>query len=100
MRDLTERVWFGTDVIARAARAVLTPSEVLYRASMGVRQALYDSGVFATHQPALPTISVGNLTVGGTGKTPVAAWIASEIIERGARPAIVLRGYGEDETLV
>jgi tetraacyldisaccharide 4'-kinase len=100
MRDFVERVWFGTDMIARAARVALAPSEVVYRASISIRQALYDSGIFETHQPALPTLSVGNLSVGGTGKTPVAAWIASEIIERGARPAIVLRGYGEDEPLV
>ena len=100
MRDLVERVWFGNDVIARVARAVLAPSEALYRASMSVREALYDAGVFATHEPVIPTVSVGNLTVGGTGKTPVAAWIAKELVERGARPAIVLRGYGEDEPLV
>jgi tetraacyldisaccharide 4'-kinase len=43
---------------------------------------------------------VGNVTVGGTGKTPIAAWIAAELIDRGARPAIVLRGYGDDEPLV
>src|SRR5690348_7442624 len=53
-----------------------------------------------THDPVLPTLSVGNVTVGGTGKTPVAAWIAAELIDRGARPAIVLRGYGDDEPLV
>jgi tetraacyldisaccharide 4'-kinase len=45
-------------------------------------------------------VSVGNLTVGGTGKTPVAAWLARELAARGARPAIVLRGYGGDEPLV
>jgi tetraacyldisaccharide 4'-kinase len=61
---------------------------------------LYDAGVLATHDPVLPTLSVGNVTVGGTGKTPVAAWIATQLLERGQRPAIVLRGYGEDEPLV
>jgi tetraacyldisaccharide 4'-kinase len=49
---------------------------------------------------ALPAISVGNLTVGGTGKTPIAAWIAAQLIARDARPAIVMRGYGDDEPLV
>jgi tetraacyldisaccharide 4'-kinase len=72
----------------------------LYRASVGVREALYDAGVLATHDPVLPTLSVGNVTVGGTGKTPVAAWIATQLLERGERPGIVLRGYGEDEPLV
>jgi tetraacyldisaccharide 4'-kinase len=73
---------------------------MLYRASVGVREALYDAGVFTTHQPALPTVSIGNVTVGGTGKTPVAAWIAYELLARNVRPAIVLRGYGGDEPLV
>ena len=100
MRDLVERVWFGEDMLARVARAALVPSEVLYRASVGVRELLYDAGVFASHDPAIPAVSVGNVSVGGTGKTPVAAWIAAELIERGARPAIVLRGYGDDEPLV
>ena len=100
MRDLVERIWFGSDALARLARATLRPTEVVYRAVVGVRDALYDAGVLTTHEPVLPTVSVGNLTVGGTGKTPIAAWIASELIERGERPAIVLRGYGEDEPLV
>src|SRR5947209_12496985 len=100
MRDFVERVWFGDDAIARAARMVLAPSEALYRIAVGVRETLFDVGLLASREPALPTLSVGNVTVGGTGKTPVAAWIASELINRGERPAIVLRGYGEDEPLV
>ena len=100
MRDVVERVWFGEDALARMARAALAPSEMLYRATVGVRDALYEVGLLATHEPALPTVSVGNVTVGGTGKTPVAAWIAAQLVERGARPAIVLRGYGDDEPLV
>jgi tetraacyldisaccharide 4'-kinase len=100
VRDLVERVWFGDGVLARVARAALIPTEVLYRASIGVREALFDTGMLASHDPVLPAVSVGNVTVGGTGKTPVSAWIATELIERGARPAIVLRGYGDDEPLV
>jgi tetraacyldisaccharide 4'-kinase len=100
MRDFIERVWFGDDIIARAVRFALAPIEIVYRASVGVREALYDAGVFATQQPVLPTVSVGNVTVGGTGKTPIAAWIVRELVDRGARPAIVLRGYGDDEPLV
>src|SRR2546421_5251925 len=48
----------------------------------------------------LPTIAVGNLSVGGTGKTPLAAWIAAYCARRGWKPGILLRGYGDDEPLV
>jgi len=100
MRDFVDRVWFGDDIVARAARMLLAPSEAVYRIAVGVRETLFDAGLLASRDPVLPTLSVGNVTVGGTGKTPVAAWIASELIERGERPAIVLRGYGADEPLV
>jgi tetraacyldisaccharide 4'-kinase len=95
-----ERLWFAPGPAAGAARLALTPLAWLYAGAVAVRGALYDSGVFPTRVPALPAVSVGNLTVGGTGKTPVAAWLAAELAGRGAHPAIVLRGYGEDEPLV
>jgi tetraacyldisaccharide 4'-kinase len=95
-----ERVWFGDDALARSTRRALLPLEAVYRAIVGIREALYDTGVIEAQEPALPTLSVGNVSVGGTGKTPVAAWVARGLAERGARPAIVLRGYGEDEPLV
>jgi tetraacyldisaccharide 4'-kinase len=95
-----ERLWFGRDLLAKAARASLMPLEGIYGSIVGVREALYDAGLLAARDPALPTISVGNVSVGGTGKTPVAAWLARGLAERGAKPAIVLRGYGDDEPLV
>jgi tetraacyldisaccharide 4'-kinase len=95
-----ERLWFSPDLAARAARAALTPLELLYGGAVALRGRLYDAGVLATHAAPIPALSVGNLTVGGTGKTPVSAWLAGELAERGARPAIVLRGYGSDEPLV
>jgi tetraacyldisaccharide 4'-kinase len=95
-----ERLWFGRDLLAKAARASLMPLEGIYGSVVGVREALYDAGLLAARDPALPTISVGNVSVGGTGKTPVAAWLARGLADRGAKPAIVLRGYGDDEPLV
>jgi tetraacyldisaccharide 4'-kinase len=95
-----ERLWFGDDVWARTGRLVLAPFEGIYGAVVRARGMLYDAGVLRALPTAVPAISVGNLSVGGTGKTPVAAWLASELAARGAHPAIVLRGYGEDEPLV
>lgn len=79
---------------------LLAPAEILYRLGVGARALAYDHGVLPSREPDLPTLVVGNLTVGGTGKTPLTAWFAAEIARRGKRPAIVLRGYGGDETRV
>ena len=97
---LVERLWWGRGTGPALARAALRPLELLYRAIVAGRGALYDAGILRAHPLGMPALSVGNLSVGGTGKTPVSAWIAGELLRRGARPAIVLRGYGEDEPLV
>lgn len=95
-----DRVWWGEGFLPALGRGALAPLEGIYRGFTAVRGALYDRGILPAHEVALPAISVGNLSVGGTGKTPVAAWIAGRLLRAGARPAIVLRGYGDDEPLV
>ena len=95
-----DRVWYGRDTLASTIRAILTPAERVFGGIVGARDIMYDAGWLPERQTAIPAVSVGNLTVGGTGKTPIAAWIAHELAARGVRPAIVLRGYGEDEPLV
>ena len=60
----------------------------------------YRRGWLAVRDLPLPSVAVGNLTVGGSGKTPIAIWIARHYVQRGLRPGILLRGYGGDETLV
>jgi tetraacyldisaccharide 4'-kinase len=82
------------------ARAVLTPASVAYRSATWARNALYDRGTLSAATTDIPVVSVGNLAVGGTGKTPVAAWMAAQLRGGGARPAIVMRGYGDDEPRV
>ena len=93
---VVERIWFGESGIARAVRGALSPASAAYAGMMRARRRMYDAGILAVTPAAIPSISVGNLTVGGTGKTPVAAWLARKLAQR-ARPAIVLRGYGGDE---
>ena len=91
-----ESLWYGRSAGNIVVRAALWPLSKAYTAAVSARARLYDTGVLPSHAPALPTISVGNLTVGGTGKTPFAAFLASELSRR-AKPAIALRGYGSDE---
>ena len=99
-RRLLETVWTGRGKRARTARALLAPAEVLYRAVIAARGKLFDWGAFPAESFSIPILSIGNLSVGGTGKTPVAAWFVRRLSERGVRPGIVLRGYGGDETIV
>jgi tetraacyldisaccharide 4'-kinase len=96
----SDHIWYGDDASAGAARALLWPFALVYSGIVAARGALYDAGVLESVALALPSVSIGNLTVGGTGKTPAAAWLAARLVERGARPAIVMRGYGSDEPLV
>jgi tetraacyldisaccharide 4'-kinase len=61
-----------------------------------VRNRLYDAGLLATRRVPARVISVGNLTVGGTGKTPTTLWLAERLHARGARVGIVARGYRKE----
>jgi tetraacyldisaccharide 4'-kinase len=99
-RHAVERLWGGEGTGASAARAALWPLEIAYGAVIAGRNTLYDRGVLPVHATGVPAASIGNLSVGGTGKTPIASWWAGELARRGARPAIVTRGYGADEPQV
>lgn len=100
MRSLVNRIWFGTDALGAAGRMALWPAAGVFGAAVRVRNGLYDHRLLRAHRGPIPAVSVGNLTVGGTGKTPVAAWLARTLAARGLHPAIVLRGYGADEPAV
>ena len=85
-----QRLWYGP-----AWRALpLWPLAWLFRIVVAIRGAAYRLGLLRTYEVGTPVIVVGNLTVGGTGKTPVAAWVARALSQRGHRVAVVLRGYG------
>lgn len=98
LADLAERLWYGATPGARVARGVLAPLSAIYGATIARINSASDH---APPEPApIAVLSIGNLTVGGTGKTPVSAWFAARLRAAGASPAIVLRGYGGDEMLV
>jgi tetraacyldisaccharide 4'-kinase len=99
-REFVERVWYSRNAAASTLRTALVPAERLFGAIVGARDILYDAGWLPAAETAIPAVSIGNLTVGGTGKTPMAAWMAAELAKRGAAPGVVLRGYGADEPLV
>jgi tetraacyldisaccharide 4'-kinase len=93
-----QRLWDGEAGFAgRVLGALLTPAELGYRAVMRARNAAYDVGVAGSNASPIPAISVGNITVGGTGKTPVVRWLVKQLIRRGRTPGILHGGYAEDE---
>lgn len=79
---------------ATLLRSLLRVAETPYAVAMRVRNWRYDSGRAAVHFVSVPVVSVGNLTLGGTGKTPLVEWLARWFRARGLRVALVSRGYG------
>jgi tetraacyldisaccharide 4'-kinase len=73
---------------------LLWPVSLVFRLAVGVRRLLYRLRLLKSAHPGIPVLIVGNLTAGGSGKTPLVLWIAECLKQKGWTPAIVSRGYG------
>jgi tetraacyldisaccharide 4'-kinase len=93
-------LWTSRRPDARLVRLALLPASGLWRGVMVLREAAYRHGWIGVRDLPLPSVAVGNLTVGGSGKTPIAIWVAHYYVSQGLVPGILLRGYGGDETRV
>jgi tetraacyldisaccharide 4'-kinase len=93
-----KHVMDGSDrsIAAGAWRIAATCVEPIYAAVMRMRNALYDAKLLPIHDLGRPTISVGNITTGGTGKTPIVRWLVASLA--GERPCVLLRGYKSGST--
>ena len=95
------RWWQGDMGPAGYALSVATlPLELCFRAAILGRAAAHRRGVFEARAAPLPVVSVGNLTVGGTGKTPFVGWLVRVLVKAGYRPAVATRGDAGDESLL
>src|SRR5262249_36097847 len=86
------RLWNGQG--SAMLRGVLVAAAGAYRGALVAREACYGAAIFSTGRPPVPVISIGNLTLGGSGKTPLTALVAAALRELGAYPAVLSRGYG------
>ena len=89
MYRFIHRIWYGES----RWYWLLMPLSLLFFLVSSARRALYRNGLLPKTDVGVPVIVVGNITAGGTGKTPVTIWLAEQLIERGFRPGIVSRGY-------
>ena len=89
-RGFAERHWYRLSPLS----AVLLPLSLCYGALVWLRRGLYRLGLLRRHRLPVPVVIVGNLTAGGTGKTPLVLWLAESLRAAGRYPGIVLRGYG------
>lgn len=101
LREWVPRWWAGEGGAAGVVLgAALLPFEGMYRGVTAARNAMYDRGLRTVERVPVPVVSIGNLAVGGAGKTPFSAWVAGRLLGRGRWPAVVMRGYGGDEVLL
>lgn len=78
---------------SKLAKALLAPAALVYKTLVNLRAKAYTSGIASTNKVEVPVISVGNITVGGTGKTPVTMYLAKQLIAQGHKVGILSRGY-------
>lgn len=90
MERLANAIWYGDSLL----RFLLLPLSLLFAVAVAARRGLYRLGILRSYRAPLPVIVVGNISVGGTGKTPVTLWLVRQLSAAGMAPAIISRGYG------
>jgi tetraacyldisaccharide 4'-kinase len=89
-----QAIWYERGTAHRIVACFLWPLSLVFATVASLRRGLYKIGVFKSLRVTRPVIVVGNITVGGTGKTPFVIWLTQQLRERGLHPAIITRGYG------
>ncbi len=84
------KIWYENNVL----QYLLFPLSLIYRTLISIRRFLYKKNIFKTHKFNIPLIIVGNITVGGTGKTPLVIALVKALQKNGFHPGVISRGYG------
>jgi len=90
----------GGGSLGQLLQLLTLPVEYGFKTGSAFRNRMYERGVIPLQRAPIPVISVGNLTVGGSGKTPLSAWLVQKLRSKGEKPALVARGYGQDEMIL
>ncbi len=90
IRHAVENSWREPNLLT----VLLWPISCLYRALFALRTRAYRIGFFSSYRAPVPVVVVGNLTVGGTGKTPLIIYLIEQLREQGFKPGVISRGYG------
>lgn len=91
--EIFRRIWKDRNLLTYG----LWPISLFYSTAVELRRLGYSSGLFAVENFHIPIIVIGNLTVGGTGKTPLTIWAVKFLTERGYSPGVISRGYGRSD---
>jgi tetraacyldisaccharide 4'-kinase len=90
MADWLQKQWKGYSIW----HLFLLPLSIIFLLLSSGKKQLFRFGVLKSHKLSVPVIVVGNISVGGTGKTPLVIWLANQLKQKGFKPGIVSRGYG------
>ena len=86
--------WYAKTKMARFVAWLLLPLSALFWLISSWRRFLWQKGWLASYRAPVPVIIVGNLSVGGNGKTPVVVWLVQQLQQRGVNVGVISRGYG------
>ena len=91
---LANQIWYGAKASYRIFSYLLWPFGALLYVISAIRRLLYRLGILESTQLPVPVVIVGNISVGGTGKTPLTIFLYEFLVEHGFTPGIISRGYG------
>lgn len=92
MSNAVDSLWYGRSPL----KYFLLPFSLIFLAAASLRRLLYRLGILRVRKSEVPVVVIGNISVGGSGKTPLVVYLAERLRERGIRAAVVSRGYRAD----
>jgi tetraacyldisaccharide 4'-kinase len=95
VKNFIQNSWAGKDAFFYL---ILVPLSWLFAGITALRRWAYRTGVLKSYALPVSVIVVGNINVGGSGKTPAVIWLANQLKQQGYKPAVISRGYGGNAT--